>query len=70
MTTESNTEFPRAPVERRVMRDLTTGQQKLKDKHGLPDEFAKACYLAVPAFISMDEANKAIEAYNQEWIDA
>lgn len=56
------------PKPQNIMDDaLTPGQRKLKEKHGTPAEFAKACYEAVPGFISMDEAEAAIKKYNAEW---
>lgn len=39
----------------------------LTERHGTPIEFAKACYNAVPDFISPREADEAIEKYEQEW---
>ncbi len=49
---------------------LTKKQETLIKKHGSPAQFAQATYAAVPGFISMDEARKAIEKYNQEWEEA
>lgn len=46
---------------------FTPAQRKLAKKHGTPAEFAKACYEAVPGFISMDEARAAVNKYNAEW---
>ena len=46
---------------------MTAEQKKLASKHGNPAEFASACYEAVPAFISMDEAAAAIRKYNAQW---
>jgi hypothetical protein len=46
---------------------MTAKQRKLAKEHGNPAEFASACYKAVPAFISMDEAAAAIRKYNAEW---
>ena len=39
----------------------------LVKKHGTPTEFAKACYKAVPGFISVKEADEAIQKYEKEW---
>ena len=49
---------------------FTAAQRKLIAKHGMPSEFAQACYAAVPSLVSMDEAAAAIEAYNREWAEA
>jgi len=46
---------------------LSDRQKELRKQHGLPSEFALACYEAVPAFISMDEAGDAIQKYQSEW---
>ena len=46
---------------------FTKSQRALRTKHGTPSEFAAACYAACPAFISMDEARRAIDKYNHEW---
>jgi hypothetical protein len=42
----------------------------LAKKHGTPAEFAAAVYLAVPGYISMDEAAEAVTKYNREWVKA
>jgi len=49
---------------------LSKKQKELKRKHGTPEKFAIACYIAVPGVISVNEANAAIEKYNKEWIEA
>lgn len=49
---------------------MTVKQAKLAKKHGNPAVFAKACYNAVPGFLSMDEARAAIVKYNQKWDNA
>lgn len=49
---------------------LTLKQLELKAKHGTPLEFAAACYVAVPVWISMNEADDAVAKYQQEWDDA
>ena len=46
---------------------FTAAQRRLKKKHGTPEEFAAACYRAVPHWVSFDEARMAIEKYNAEW---
>lgn len=46
---------------------LTRKQRYLKEKHGTPDEFKFAVMLAVPSFISINEALSAIFKYKQEW---
>lgn len=48
---------------------FTKGQLELIKKHGLPSEFAVACYEAVGE-ISMDEAREAVEKYNKEFKEA
>ncbi len=50
--------------------ELSDKQKELKEKHGTPDEFAIACFKAVPDFISVNEAYAGIEKYNNEWIKA
>jgi hypothetical protein len=35
----------------------------MRARHGTPESFADACYAAVPGYISMSEANAAIERY-------
>lgn len=45
----------------------TKKQRQLARKHGTPSEFRDAVMLAVPGFISVDEASRAIERYEQEW---
>ena len=52
------------------LQSCTPGQRKLAKAHGTPAEFARGCYEAVPDFISMDEARRAIEKYNREWSEA
>ncbi len=42
-------------------------RRKLMERHGTPTAFAEACYRAVPEFISSEEADKAIQKYEQEW---
>jgi hypothetical protein len=46
---------------------ITERRRILKEKHGTPIEFAKACSNAVPDFISPREADEAVEKYKQEW---
>lgn len=50
-----------------LIQSFSKRQRTLARKHGLPSEFAAACYQAVPEFISMDEAATAIKKYNLEW---
>ncbi len=50
--------------------ELSDQQKKLKEEHGSPEEFAKACYKAIPEFISRNEAEIAIQKYDYEWIEA
>jgi len=57
-----------APLNRRIK--FNKAQLVLHRKHGSPAEFAQACYAAVPGFISMTEASKAVAKYNQEWAAA
>jgi len=45
----------------------TYRQKILAERHGTPIQFAKACYNAVPDFISPKEADEAVESYEQEW---
>ena len=52
------------PLQRLV---LSPRARALAKQHGTPAEFAVACYEAVPAFVSMDEAAAAIAKYNREW---
>jgi hypothetical protein len=50
---------------------ITPKQQKLKDKHGTPAEFAKAVSKACDGLmITPEEEMKAIMDYNKEWEDA
>lgn len=49
---------------------MSSGQRRLARKHGTPAEFARACYQAVPGFISMDEAALAVRKYNDKWATA
>lgn len=46
---------------------MTEGQLKLKEAHGTPMEYAAAVWRAVPAFISVAEAQAAVEKYFAEW---
>ena len=46
---------------------ITLKQKELAQVHGTPAEFAQACYSAVPGFISMAEAEEAVEKYNKQW---
>lgn len=51
--------------------DTFSDKQKiLAARHGTPAEFAAAVYKAVPGYISMDEARRAIEGYSREWEEA
>ena len=52
------------------MFELSVKQKELKKKHGTPDEFSIACFKAVPDFISVREADIAIDIYNKQWIEA
>jgi hypothetical protein len=40
-------------------------RSEMRERHGVPDKFAVSCYAAVPAFISVSEANAAIERYRR-----
>lgn len=53
-----------------ILKHFTKAQQALAKKHGTPADFAKAVYQAVPDHLSMDQASKAVEKYNQEWSEA
>lgn len=57
-------------VEKQEVSCLTEGQKALKEKSGTPAEFAKACYSAVPSFLSMADARKGIDQYQKEWDSA
>jgi len=46
---------------------ITERRKKLEIRHGTPTEFAKACYKAVPEFISIKEADEGIRKYKEEW---
>jgi 2,3-bisphosphoglycerate-independent phosphoglycerate mutase len=46
---------------------MTEGQKKIAEAHGTPVEFAQAVWAAVPSFISVSEAEDAIEKFNDEW---
>ena len=46
---------------------MTEAQRLLAAAHGTPAEFARACYAAVPGFVSMSEAAAAVRKYNAEW---
>lgn len=46
---------------------ISPKQKELRAKHGTPAEFAEAVYKAVPGDISMEEADTAVQEYNQEW---
>jgi hypothetical protein len=46
---------------------LSMERMALRKKYGTPDEFATACYLAVPEFISLEEAENAINKYQDQW---
>jgi len=48
---------------------LSDRQEELRAKHGLPTEFAEACYAALGE-ISIDEAREAIRKYSREFNDA
>ena len=45
-------------------------QKELEKKHGTPEKFALACFLAVPGFISVNEAFASIRKYKKEWLEA
>jgi len=49
------------------MSNKTITKENLKKKHGTPDEFKKAVMKACPDMITIDEANNAIDKYNDEW---
>lgn len=57
---------------RHLVEDLifSEGQKRLKEDHGTPAEFAVNCYRCVPEFISMEEAQRAIQQYQREWNEA
>jgi hypothetical protein len=42
----------------------------LEKLYGNPDRFSASVFLAVPGYISVDEANAGIEKYQKEWDDA
>jgi soluble lytic murein transglycosylase-like protein len=42
-------------------------REELTRRHGTPDKFAIAVYLAVPGVISVDEAKASVEKYRREW---
>lgn len=44
----------------------TPGQKELEKKHGSPRNFAERCVAAIGE-ISVDEANRAVEAYYETW---
>lgn len=46
---------------------MTNGQEKIAAAHGTPAEFAQAVWSAVPSFISVIEAEDAIDKFNREW---
>jgi hypothetical protein len=48
---------------------LTEGQAALAEKHGMPTDFADACFRALGE-ISIDEAWTAIRKYNGEFLAA
>jgi hypothetical protein len=43
---------------------------EMRERHGIPDQFAVACFAAVPAFISVDQANDAIARYRRVYEQA
>ena len=47
-----------------------TTRAEMRKRHGTPETFADACYAAVPAFISVSEANAAIERYRVRYAAA
>jgi hypothetical protein len=47
--------------------ELTQMQNAMKQRHGTPTEYANACMMAVPGFISFDEAQIDISKYQSEW---
>lgn len=50
---------------------LTPQQEKLKEKHGTPEEFEKAVWRACDdLFCTVAEAKAAIEKYRTEWVEA
>jgi hypothetical protein len=47
---------------------MTRKQKALQKKHGTPEEFAKAIWIAwEDLFITMEEAKAAIHKYHDEW---
>lgn len=40
-----------------------TTRAQMRERHGIPDKFALACFAAVPGFIGVDEANAGITRY-------
>jgi hypothetical protein len=59
-----------AHVKKSDLWPLTEGQEALRAKHGMPHQFADACFRAVPGDISIDEAREAIRKYSAEFRDA
>lgn len=53
-----------------MQKAFSEAQRRLLRKHGTPAEFAAVCYAAVPGWISMAEASKAVTDYQIEWDNA
>ncbi len=47
-----------------------TTRTQMRERHGVPDKFAVSCLAAVPAFVSVDEANSAIARYRRIYDEA
>jgi len=61
---------PELKRQRLLMQQFTPGQRALVKQHGTPADFAIACYLCVPSYISFDEAEAASQKYRREFIAA
>lgn len=60
----------KSPLAKAMEDQFTPKQRELIAAHGTPAEFAKACYEAVPGYVSMDEAGAAVAKYNREFAEA
>ena len=49
---------------------MTEAQERLKQAHGTPPEYAVAVWRACPEFLSVDEAQAAVVRYLAEWGEA
>lgn len=67
-----NTPCPAAEAQKPVAKcKMTAEQEKLREAHGTPREFAEACNAAVAdLMITPDECDTAIKAYIREWNEA